>query len=213
MPTKCAKNLDVLFNHSDNILIKVSPILDITSAINELKFVKEVHVVAVNNEVKELLFILEKGFLADINIKTSNLQKVNQQEFNFTFGDSETPIYGFPKKYIYEPNAAILKSGGFSEIAIQFNLEKLQKHSHLYTSDGLIDFPGRRFELKHNIPFDKKKLKKLIPNNKANITTRNFPLTVSQIRKKTGLKDGGDNYLFCTIDCVNKKIILICQKV
>lgn len=207
------KNLDILFRHSDNILIKASPILDITSAINELRFVKEVHIVAVNNEVKELLFILKKGYSGAINIKTINLQKNQNQFFEFEFGVSELPVFSLPKKYIYEPNAAILKSGGFIQVANQHKIEKLHQHSHLYTSDELIDFPGRRFELKHNIPFDKKQLKKLIPNNKANITTRNFPLTVSQIRKKTGLKDGGDNYLFCTIDCINKKIILICQKV
>lgn len=207
------ENLNQLFSFSDNILIKISPILDITSAINELNFVKEVHVVAVNNEVKELLFILGKGYAEEINIKTINFQKGKNQYFEFARIESDAPIYGLPKKYIYEPNAAILKSGGFAEVANQLGLEKLHQHSHLYTSDRLIDFPGRRFELNHNIPFDKKWLKKLIPSKKANITTRNFPLTVSQIRKKTGLKDGGGQYLFCTIDCINKNIILICQKV
>lgn len=207
------ENLDELFEYSNSILIKASPILDITSAINELNSVKEIHVVAVNNEVKELLFLLEKGYASVINIKTVNIQKEQNQYFEFKRKETETPNYGLPKKYIYEPNAAILKSGGFAELAIQLQLDKLHQHSHLYTSDELIDFPGRKFELKHNIPFDKKELKKLIPNNKANITTRNFPLTVSQIRKKTGLKDGGEQYLFCTIDCINKNIILICQKV
>ncbi|MFK5879862.1 MAG: class I SAM-dependent methyltransferase [Flavobacteriaceae bacterium] len=207
------KNINSLFNHSDNILIKVSPILDISSAINELKFVKEIHVVAVNNEVKELLFILKKGFKESVKIKTINLQKEQHQLFEFVFGKSKTPNYGLPKNYIYEPNVAILKSGGFTEIANQLDLEKLHQHSHLYTSNFLIDFPGRRFELKHNISFDKKQLKKLIPSKKANITTRNFPQSVAQIRKKTGIKDGGDDYLFCTTDCSNKKIILLCQKV
>ncbi len=207
------KNLDILFNHSNNILIKISPILDIKSAINELQFVKKVHIVAVNNEVKELLFILEKGYSDSINIKTINLQKNENQLFEFEFRVSKTPILSLPKKYIYEPNSAILKSGGFSQIANQLKIEKLHQHSHLYTSDDLISFPGRRFKLLHNIPFDKKKLKKLIPNNKANITTRNFPLTVSQIRKKLKIKDGGTQYLFCTMDLNNKHIILICQKV
>jgi len=207
------ENLDELFNYSDNILIKVSPILDITSAINELQYVKEIHVVAINNEVKELLFILKKGFLETINIKTINIQKDKNQCFEFERKKTETPNYGLPKKYIYEPNVAILKSGGFTEVAIQLGLEKLHQHSHLYTSDELINFPGRRFELKHNIPFDKKQLKKLIPSKKANITTRNFPLTVSQIRKKTGLKDGGSQYLFCTIDCIANNITLICEKI
>ncbi len=207
------KNLNSLFNHSNNILIKVSPILDISSAIGELKFVKNIHVVAVNNEVKELLFILKKGFLESIKIKTINLQKEQRQLFEFVFDKSKTPNYGLPKKYIYEPNAAILKSGGFTEIANQLDIEKLHQHSHLYTSNLLIDFPGRKFELKHNISFDKKQLKKLIPSKKANITTRNFPQSVEQIRKKTGIKDGGNQYLFFTTGINNKHIVLICEKV
>ena len=170
-------------------------------------------VVAINNEVKELLFILKKGFKESIKIKTINFQKKQEQLFEFDYGTTETVNFSFPKKYIYEPNAAILKSGGFSQVANQLNLEKLHQNSHLYTSDKLIDFPGRRFELNHNIPFNKKQLRKLIPSKKANITTRNFPQTVAQIRKKTGIKDGGEQYLFFTTDINNKHIILICENV
>ncbi len=207
------ENLKTLFNYSDNILIKVSPILDIKSAINELDFVKEVHVIAVKNEVKELLFILEKNYTKNINIKTINVNQKNIQLFDFKLYTNKTSSYCLPLKYVYEPNAAILKSGGFHEVSNQFNISKLQQHSHLYTSDKLIDFPGRRFEIKHITSFDKKQLKKLILNGKANITTRNFPQSVEQIRKKTGLKDGGNQYLFCTIDCISRNIVLICEKV
>lgn len=207
------ENLDVLFNYSNNILIKTSPILDIKSAINELKFVKKIYVIAIKNEVKELLFILEKNYINTMSIKTVNINQNNIQLFDFKLNTDIISNYSLPLKYVYEPNSAILKSGGFHEVSHQFNISKLHLHSHLYTSNKLIDFPGRRFEIKHCIPFDKKQLKKLILNEKANITTRNFPQTVEQIRKKTKLKDGGNQYLFFTTDLDGKHIILICEKV
>ncbi len=207
------KNIDLLFEKCDNILIKNSPILDITSAINELRFVKEIHIVAVQNEVKELLCILEKNYENSIKIKTINIQKNSNQLFDFKLNTKESSTFSLTKKYLYEPNVSILKSGGFNEVSAQFKIEKLHPNSHLYTSEKLIDFPGRRFEIKHTIPFDKKQLKKLIPTRKANITTRNFPQTVEQIRKKAGLKDGGNQYLFFTTDISEKHIVLICDKV
>lgn len=113
---------------------------------------------------------------------------------------------------MYEPNAAILKSGGFHQISNQLNVFKLHQHSHLYTSDSLIDFPGRIFKIKNIIPYDKKKISKIVPDKKANITTRNFPKTVAQIRKETKLKDGGNLFLFFSTDRNNKLIVLICLK-
>lgn len=206
-------NLEQLFDKSDHILIKVSPILDITSAINELNFVKEIHVIAVENEVKELLFLLEKNYTQQVDIKTFNINKKGNQQFNFSLNDEGLSFYSEPKKYLFEPNAAILKAGAFNQISVQLELNKLHQHSHLYTSEKLIDFPGRKFEIKHIISYDKKQLKKLIPSKKANITTRNFPETVAQIRKKTGLKEGGNQFLFFTTDCHQKHIVLICNKV
>lgn len=206
------EDLDLLFNKTSNILIKVSPILDITSAINELKFVKEIHVVAVENEVKELLFILEKNYTQQISIKTINFNKKNNQRFNFSLNKDVFATYSEPKKYLFEPNAAILKAGAFNQISSHLKVDKLHQHSHLYTSEILIDFPGRKFEITHCISYDKKHFKKLIPSKKANITTRNFPETVAQIRKKTNLKDGGNQYLFFTTDYDNNKIVLICNK-
>jgi len=207
------ENLGLLFNKSDNILLKVSPMLDIKSAINELKFVKEIHVVAIKNEVKELLFILEKNYTQEIDIKTINFNKFNSQYFNFNLFKESLVTFSKPKKYLYEPNAAILKSGGFNQVSEQFKIDKLHQHSHLYTSDNLIDFPGRRFKIKHSISYNIKELIKLISNKKANITTRNFPKTVAQIRKKTKFSDGGNKYLFFTTDLNNKHIVLICEKV
>ncbi len=207
------ENIDSLFEKSNNILIKTSPILDITSALNELKWVKEIHVVAINNEVKELLFILEKNYIYPPITKTVNIYNENSQIFNYQFFNSTTSSYSLTKKYLYEPNAAILKSGGFHEISTQFKVDKLHQHSHLYTSNELIDFPGRKFQITHTISFDKKKLKKIIPSGKANITTRNFPQSVAQIRKKTGLKDGGNQYLFFTTNMNKKHIVIICEKI
>jgi len=207
------ENLKVLFKKSHHILIKVSPILDIKNAINELNFVKEIHVIAVENEVKELLFVLEKNYTQQIEIKTINFNKKEIQQFNFSSESVVSATYSEPKKYLFEPNAAILKSGAFTQLSEQLKIDKLHQHSHLYTSDNLIDFPGRKFEISHKISYDKKLLKKLIPSKKANITTRNFPETVAQIRKKTGLKDGGNQYLFFTTNCNQNHIVLLCNKV
>ena len=207
------ENIEFLFEKSTIILIKNSPILDITSAINELKYVKEIHVVAIHNEVKELLYILEKNYKNPIEIKTINILKNKNQLFDFKLDTDKGSTFSLIKKYVYEPNASIMKSGGFNEVSAQLKIDKLHQNSHLYTSEKLIDFPGRRFEVLYTIQFDKKQLKKLIPSGKANITTRNFPQTVAQIRKKTGLKDGGENYLFFSTDLNNKHVVIICKKV
>jgi 16S rRNA G966 N2-methylase RsmD len=207
------KNLAVLFEKTNNILIKVSPILDITSALNELNFVKEIHIVAVENEVKELLFLLQKNYIQQIEIRTINFNKKEIQNFTFTFNEESQATFSKPKKYLFEPNVAILKSGAFNQISEQLQIDKLHSQSHLYTSENLIDFPGRSFEIKNCISYDKKQFKKLIPSKKANITTRNFPESVAQIRKKTGLKEGGNLYLFFTTDIHQKHIVLICEKV
>lgn len=205
-------HLDALFEKTDTILLKLSPVLDLTSAVNELKFTKEIHVVAVNNEVKELLFVLEKGCTNDIQVKTVNLKKKGTETFDFTWRNNVIPNYSEPKNFLYEPNAAILKSGAFSEVATQLQVEKLHQHSHLYTSEELIEFPGRTFIIENILPYDKKKLKRLVPSKKANITTRNFPDSVKEIRKKTSLKDGGDVYLFFTTAVNENKIVILCKK-
>jgi 16S rRNA G966 N2-methylase RsmD len=207
------EHLDVLFSKSKNILIKTSPLLDLKNGIRELKYVKEIHIVAVKNDVKELLFLLEKNFEGDISIKTINIINNKKDIFNFKAFKECHPNYDLPKKYLYEPNSAILKSGGFSEIAIHYNLDKLQQHAHLYTSTELKKFPGRTFKILETIPYNKKNIKKRFKNLKVNITTRNFPKTVAIIRKELQLKDGGDVYLFFTTDKNLNKIVLLCSKI
>ncbi|WP_439554436.1 THUMP-like domain-containing protein [Flavobacterium macrobrachii] len=205
--------LDFYFNFSDNIMIKTAPILDISAGISELKNIAEIHVVALENEVKELLFILKKNHKSTIEIKTVNLLKDKNEAFQFQINsEAKKTNYAAPKKYLFEPNAAIMKSGGFDAIAKQFDLEKLHQHSHLYTSNELLDFPGRIFEIQNTLEYNKANMKSFLENQKANITTRNFPETVENIRKKWKIKDGGNVYSFFTTDMTNSKIVLLCEK-
>ena len=202
------------FVYTNKILVKTAPILDITAGLLELKNVKNIHIVAINNEVKELLWEIWKVYDNSITIKTSNYIKDVVQIFNYnTDADIEECNYSLPKKYLYEPNAAILKSGAFNAVAIQFNVAKLHKHSHLYTSDELIEFPGRVFTINQYFEFSNSTMKKQLQNSKSNITIRNFPLTVENIRKKWKILDGGNQYSFFTTDLNNNKIVLICEKI
>ncbi|MCK8520720.1 class I SAM-dependent methyltransferase [Aquimarina sp. D1M17] len=205
--------LDFLFSKSTNILIKTSPLLDIQSGINSLQYVKEIHVVAVENEVKELLWLLDGKTHKNILVKTINIRKKGDQLFSFYLEEEHIHSidYGFPKKFLYEPNAAILKSGGFQSVAHQLELVKLHQHSHLYTSDNLFNFPGRCFEIISVLPYHKKNISKA-GFTKANITTRNFPETVSSLRKKLKIKDGGNDYLFFTTDKEENKLVIHCRK-
>ncbi len=208
-------NLELLFFKSENVMIKTSPLVDISQGISELNYVKEIHVVAVKNEVKELLWIMEKDFEGEITIKTINLVGEKNQKFEFMLSNEgvENPKYSNQLNYLYEPNSAILKSGGFNQVSIQLSLDKLHKHSHLYTSEKLINFPGRRFKVEEVIPFQNKVLKKRFVGTKANITTRNFPKKVEELRKSLNIKDGGEVYLFFTINYCDEKVCLVCEKV
>ncbi|WP_375239497.1 class I SAM-dependent methyltransferase [Aurantibacter sp.] len=209
------QHLNSLFEKSNNILIKTSPLLDISSGINELKNIKTIHVVALNNEVKELLWVLEKDYKGGIDIKTVNLKNKTETIFNFNLDEESTSVanYNLPLTYLYEPNSAILKAGAFNILSTKLNVSKLHKHSHLYTSDAFIDFPGRSFKIIKELPYNKKVFKKYFNEAKANITTRNFPEKVDAIRKKLSLKDGGNSYIFFTTNLNNNKIILVCEKI
>ena len=215
--SECIPNIKtfqgLFLKYSNNVMIKTSPLLDIKATLNDLKQIKELHVIALDNEVKELLWVLERDCKTEFIIKTVNLTKQSKQEFEFSFENESNEIaeYTGPIAYLYEPNAAILKAGAFNSVSTQLNIPKLHKHSHLYTSNTLIDFPGRRFKIEKNIPFNKKIFAKE-KISKANVTTRNFPISVGEIRKKLKIKDGGDIYLFFTTDLNNIKIILVCVK-
>jgi hypothetical protein len=204
-----------LVDKAKKVLIKGSPLMDIQLATHQLAYVEEVIVVAVNNEVKELLLLLNRLYDGPVSVRASNVQDNNIEEFKFYLFEEkqEELLIGKVNKYLYEPNAAILKSGGFKTVARKFNLIKLHLHTHLYTGDkSLPNFPGRVFSVNSILPFSKQELNSACPSGKANITVRNFPLSVAAIRKQTGLKDGGDQYLFAVTDYQNKKRILICEQ-
>jgi hypothetical protein len=201
-------HLDVFFSKSKNILLKTGPLLDLNIGLKELGQVKEIHIVAIANEVKEILWILELGYTSKPLIKTVNFKNDDIQHFQFGIEQEQTAssTFSLPQTYLYEPNAAILKSGAFNFIGQHYNLDKLHPNSHLYTSDNLITFPGRIFEIKNILDYSKKSIKK-IGLSKANVATRNFPDSVAKIRKKLDLKDGGEIYIFCTTDSNQKKIV------
>lgn len=207
------ENLDLYFEKSEAILIKTAPLLDLAAGLSELQNVKTIHIVALENEVKELLWELHKNYSGAISIKTVNLTKEGANTFEFILDqDSADANYSLPKRYLFEPNSAIMKSGGFNEISSHYQIDKLHKHSHLYTSNEVFNFPGRIFEIQHVIPYTKKEIKIHLENSKHNLTTRNFPETVENIRKKWKIKDGGDSYCFFTTDMNNDKIVLLCNK-
>lgn len=207
------ENMETLLQYSHHILIKTSPMLDISKALTELRFTKEVHILAVQNEVKELLFLLEKNYQKEIRIKAINIQKEVIDSFESIYKNDVDASFSLPQTYLYEPNSAIMKAGLFNEVSHQLKLHKLHNNSHLYTSNELINFPGRSFKINRIIPYSTKEIRKHIPLLKANVTVRNFPESVAQIRKKTKLKEGGSDYLFFTTDINNKHIVLVCNKV
>ena len=221
---------DLLFSKTDKILLKASPMLDINLAVSELKNVANIYVVAVENEVKEILFHLQKNHQDEaqyhaVNCTTgfslSNPDKPDRlkpvvQDFTFKKSEEKEAVIkiGLPQAYLYEPNASILKSGGFRITAQRFDLQKIAPHSHLYTSEVLVEnFLGRTFKIEGVCKLDKKEITKYLSENKANITIRNFPLSVKQIREKLKLSEGGNTYLFATTDARNQKIVMVCSKI
>ena len=207
-------NLDLLFSRSEQLMIKTSPILDIKAGLRELEFVQEIHIVAIKNEVKELLWILKKGFKGDPTIRTVNFNKKEVQKFSGSMtGNTESALLSTPLTYLYEPNSAIMKSGLFDLLGLEANTKKLHINSHLFTSEELKKFPGRIFQISDIQKYNPSELKKRLKNKKANITTRNFSESVEQLRKRFKIKDGGADYIFFTTNLLEEKIVLFCKKI
>ena len=204
--------LEILAN-CETFLLKTSPMLDISRGMEELSNVAAIHIVAVDNEVKELLWLLKDGHNEDPLIMTVNLTKGKAEEFSFEWGNRGFPEYALPQKFLYEPNAAILKSGAFDLISEEFRVNKLHNNTHLFTSESLIDFPGRRFLVEEVVPYSKSQIKKSLNFKKANISIRNFPESVETLRKKWKIQDGGDRYLFFVTNMEGEKVMLICSKI
>ena len=205
-------NLNLLFEKGKVILVKTAPLLDIKQVLNELSYVKEIHIVSLKNECKEILYTLDKEYNGEIKIYCVNIDK-SKYEFTYSKEKESAPL-SEPLSYLYEPNTSILKAGAFNSIANDFKLRKLHPNSHLYTSHNLIEgFPGRTFKIGAVCKYNKKDLLKHIPNKKGNITRRNFPDSVADIRKKTGIKEGGEYYIFATTLKDNKPKFLVCSKI
>jgi 16S rRNA G966 N2-methylase RsmD len=217
--SECEPNIIALqktiFEKSDQLLIKVSPLLDLQQALKELQFVKKVFVVSVDNECKEVLFLCTKIYEQDPPIETINITHKGNQIFGFKFSEEQKIEIEFsnPMRFLYEPNASILKAGGFKLIALKFNLKKIHPSTHFYTTDNLKDgFPGRVFEIKGEVKPDKKSWNIFFSNGKANITTRNYPLSPEELKKKTGLKDGGEKYLI-GFSGIDRKYLVVADRV
>lgn len=188
--------LPLLQQKADHVLIKAAPMIDLSMGIKQLKYVSEVHVVSLHNECKEVLFLLDFGLMVQPLIHCVNIKAENTESFTFDFeSEKEAKVqYGSAQKYLYEPNASIRKAGAFKSIAQHFDLSKIAPNTHLYTSTQLIqDFPGRVFEVLDEV--HKKDVKGHFTERKANVISKNHPLTAEQLKKKFGLKDGGDEFL------------------
>ncbi|UZO80046.1 class I SAM-dependent methyltransferase [Aquimarina sp. ERC-38] len=207
------ETLPLLLKQGKNVLLKTAPLLDISSGLQQLKNVTEIHIVAIKNEVKELLWVLDKSFEGQPIIKTMNFEKLGDQKFNYVWTEEAVAKSTFspPLRYLYEPNVAILKSGAFKILSERYQVAKLHQHSHLYTSEHLISFPGRSFIIEQVLKYDKKSFKSL-NITKANVTIRNFPISVREIRKRFKIREGGTAFLFFTTSANDQKIIISCKK-
>lgn len=210
---------DLLVEKAKKVMVKLSPMLDLSLALKALKYVREVHIVSVNNECKELLLILEKSTDSlEIVIHCEQITSTGEhQHYAFTQEQERTsdcPLAAEVGAYLYEPNASILKAGAYRSLTQTYPVNKLHASSHLYTSPYYIeDFPGRRFQVEAVGGFGKKELKTLLQGlEKANLTIRNFPSSVAELRKRLKLKEGGECYLFATTLPDESKALIKCRK-
>ena len=207
---------DGLLQKAERVMIKLSPMLDISRALEELHHVKEVHVVAVANECKELVFILERGYQGDPQFVCVNLM-TSQPEVCFTQEEERqcpSRLADGVLNYLYEPNPAVMKAGCFKMLTERFDVCKLHKNSNLYTSKQCVsDFPGRIFEVVDWASYNKKVNQTLLQGvEKASIAVRNFPLSVAELRRVLKIKDGDAVYLFATTLKGEEKVIIRTKK-
>lgn len=198
------------------VMIKLSPMLDISQGVNSLSNVSDVYVVSVNNECKELLFIKKKE-AKPLTFHCVNIKKDTTDVFSYPKDEEDSAQISYTSelgKYLYEPNASIIKAGAYKVTANRYHLCKLHPNSHLYTgSEYIADFQGRKFEILQVCTLNKKDIATYLSNIKAaNISTRNFPLSPDEIKRKLKIKDGGDTYLFATTLADEKKVLIICRK-
>ena len=231
----CTPDVTVLqeemLSKADYVIIKLSPMLDWHRAISELSHVREVHIISVNNECKELLLVLSARNMGDMEASSADgevkhagnlsIYCVNDaQSFVCDESDMETsPVKIAPStleemQYLYEPNASLMKAGCFGVLSGRYDARMLSKNSHLFVSQAPIEaFPGRSFRIIAVSSFNKKELKRHLSGiTKANIATRNFPLSVAELRKRLKLKDGGETYIFATTLSDESHVLVITEK-
>ena len=231
----CTPDVTVLqeemLSKADYVIIKLSPMLDWHRAISELSHVREVHIISVNNECKELLLVLSARNMGDVEASSADgevkhagnlrIYCVNDaQSFVCDELDMEsssviiTPPVLEEMQYLYEPNASLMKAGCFSVLSERYGARMLSKNSHLFVSmEPIEDFPGRSFRIIAISSFNKKELKRHLSGiTKANIATRNFPLSVAELRKRLKLKDGGETYIFATTLSDESHVLVITEK-
>lgn len=200
-----------IFRVSNRLLIKTSPLLDIRKGLRDLKSVKRVIVVSVANECREVLFFCERGFHGDPDIMAVDINNTRTENFRFTLKDENEAVseFGEPSVFLYEPNASIRKAGAFKLIGTRFGVNKLHINTHLYSSRELKEnFPGRIFRIIAPIKARKEEIATFFPDKKANVITRNYPLSPEELKKKTGLKDGGERYLFGFTSLKGKSLVV-----
>lgn len=231
----CTPDVTVLqeemLSKADYIIIKLSPMLDWHRAISELSHVREVHIISVNNECKELLLVLSarnmgemEASSADGEVKHAGNLRIycvnDAQSFVCDELDMETssvkiaPSTLEEMQYLYEPNASLMKAGCFGVLSERYDARMLSKNSHLFVSrEPIAVFPGRSFRIIAISSFNKKELKRHLSGiTKANIATRNFPLSVAELRKRLKLKDGGETYIFATTLSDESHVLVIAKK-
>lgn len=223
---------DMLLEKADRVIIKLSPMLDWRKAVQDLSLspcVSEVHIVSVQNECKELLMVLEKRgerreesevLVRCVNIYSDGTLQVfeahEQPATNTSLSTSDISLSLSPLSsyYLYEPNASIMKAGCFEAVAAAFGMSQLAPNSHLFSSESLVDdFPGRTFVVEAITTMNKHELRTVLKDlTQANITVRNFPLTVAQLRSRLKLSEGGSTYIFATTLADKRHVLLICRK-
>ena len=204
--------IDEMLEKANRVMIKLSPMLDWQKAVSDVGHVSEVHIVSVGNECKELLLIVEKTE-APLKICCINDDSIFSYTLNDEIGDfCEKPT---SPAYLYEPNASVMKAGCFDLISKRFGISQPDANSHLFISDKAIEnFPGRGFVIDRICTMNKRELKEALTGiDKANIATRNFPLSVAELRKRLKLKDGGEVYIFATTDAKKGHLLMVCRKI
>ena len=216
--TDCTPNVlelrDQLLKTADHILIKLSPMLDWHKAVSDLgNHVAEVHIVSVANECKELLMLLSADHRGEpvihcVNDGQALIYSPGEDNLPAAIADSENAAY------LYEPNASVMKAGCYGVLTQRFPVRALATDSHLFVSDDLIeDFPGRRFAITTITSMNKKELGRALNGiSQANVAVRNFPMSAVDLRRRLGLKDGGECYVFGTTDAAGRRLLFLCEK-